>query len=61
MVRLEGTVPHKYGLRLNMDDKYKAFKTQLGDLCGLSPEQLLLVEVGGAMVRVRFLKLSVTY
>ena len=52
MVRLDGTVPIKYGLRLNMDDKYKAFKKQLGDLCGLIPEQLLLVEVGGAMVRV---------
>ncbi|XP_072043615.1 ubiquitin carboxyl-terminal hydrolase 32-like isoform X1 [Amphiura filiformis] len=51
VVRLDGTVPIKYGLRLNMDDKYKVFKKQLGDLCGLTPEQLLLVEVGGAMVR----------
>ena len=35
-----------------MEAKYKAFKKQLGELCDLQLDQLLLVEVGGAMVRV---------
>ncbi|XP_022103734.1 ubiquitin carboxyl-terminal hydrolase 32-like isoform X2 [Acanthaster planci] len=51
VVRLDGSVPIKYGLRLNMEAKYKAFKKQLGELCDLQPDQLLLVEIGGAMVR----------
>ncbi|XP_033627039.1 ubiquitin carboxyl-terminal hydrolase 32-like isoform X1 [Asterias rubens] len=51
VVRLDGSVPIKYGLRLNMEAKYKAFKKQLGELCDLQLDQLLLVEVGGAMVR----------
>ena len=51
-MRLDGSVPIRYGLRLNMEAKYKAFKKQLGELCNIPPEQLLLVEVGGAMVRV---------
>ena len=40
------------GKSLNVDNKYKAFKKHLGDLCGLIPEQLVLVEVGSATVGV---------
>lgn len=51
VVRLDGSVPLKYGLRLNLDDKYKTLKRELAELCDLSAEQLLLVEIAGAMVR----------
>ncbi|XP_006811225.1 ubiquitin carboxyl-terminal hydrolase 32-like [Saccoglossus kowalevskii] len=51
VIRLDGTVPMKYGLRLNMEDKYKDLKQYLSELCDLTPQQLLLVEVFGAMIR----------
>ena len=51
-MRLDGSVPVKYGLRLNTDDKYKSLKKQLADLCDMRADQLVLAEIGGAMVRV---------
>lgn len=54
VVRIDGSVPLKYGLRLNLDDKYRTLKRELAELCNLSAEQLLLVEIAGAMVKVRF-------
>ncbi|XP_071486831.1 ubiquitin carboxyl-terminal hydrolase 32-like [Diadema antillarum] len=51
VVRLDGSVPVKYGLRLNTDDKYKSLKKQLAELCDLTADQLVLAEIGGAMVR----------
>ncbi|XP_030848149.1 ubiquitin carboxyl-terminal hydrolase 32 isoform X3 [Strongylocentrotus purpuratus] len=51
VVRLDGSVPVKYGLRLNTDDKYKSLKKQLADLCDMGSDQLVLAEIGGAMVR----------
>lgn len=51
--RLDGSVPVKYGLRLNMDEKYKALKRELCSLSGIPVEQLLLVEVLGPIVKVR--------
>jgi hypothetical protein len=52
VVRLDESCPVKYGLRLNMDEKYRGLKKQLGDLCGLPTSQLLLVDVFGTLVRV---------
>ncbi|XP_071945533.1 ubiquitin carboxyl-terminal hydrolase 32-like isoform X2 [Antedon mediterranea] len=51
VVKLDGSVPIKYGLRLNMDDKYRVFKGKLSELCNIPSDQLLLVEIGGAMIR----------
>ncbi|XP_071850144.1 ubiquitin carboxyl-terminal hydrolase 32-like isoform X3 [Apostichopus japonicus] len=51
VVRIDGSVPLKYGLRLNLDDKYRTLKRELAELCNLSAEQLLLVEIAGAMVK----------
>lgn len=50
--RLNGSVPVKYGLRLNMDEKYKALKRELSLLSGIPAEQLLLVEIQGPIVKV---------
>ncbi|XP_071094049.1 ubiquitin carboxyl-terminal hydrolase 32-like isoform X1 [Haliotis cracherodii] len=49
--RLEGSVPVKYGLRLNMDEKYKTLKKELSSLATIPPEQILFVEVLGPIVK----------
>lgn len=54
MIRLDGSVPIKYGLRLSMDEKYKALKKELGDLSNIPTNQILFVEVMGPIVKVRF-------
>lgn len=48
VVRLDGSVPVRYGLRLNHDDRYLALKQQLGQLCQINPQLLLIAEVQGA-------------
>uniref|UniRef100_A0A8D0G4G2 Ubiquitin carboxyl-terminal hydrolase 32 n=1 Tax=Sphenodon punctatus TaxID=8508 RepID=A0A8D0G4G2_SPHPU len=51
VIKLDGTTPVRYGLRLNMDEKYTGLKKQLSDLCGLKPEQILLAEVHSSNVK----------
>ncbi|XP_043115046.1 ubiquitin carboxyl-terminal hydrolase 32 isoform X1 [Puntigrus tetrazona] len=45
VIKLDGSTPVRYGLRLNMDEKYMGLKKQLSELCFLKPEQILLAEV----------------
>uniref|UniRef100_A0A8C7M9S6 ubiquitinyl hydrolase 1 n=1 Tax=Oncorhynchus kisutch TaxID=8019 RepID=A0A8C7M9S6_ONCKI len=45
VIMLDGSTPVRFGLRLNMDDKYTGLKKQLSELCSLKPEQILLAEV----------------
>lgn len=52
MVRLDGSVPVKYGLRLPMDATYTLLKERLATLCNIPPDNLLLAEVSGAMIKV---------
>lgn len=52
VVPLSGVVPTKYALLLDNDDKYKAIKKGLSKLCHIKAENLLLVEVYGATVKV---------
>uniref|UniRef100_A0A6I8P7Z4 Ubiquitin carboxyl-terminal hydrolase 32 n=1 Tax=Ornithorhynchus anatinus TaxID=9258 RepID=A0A6I8P7Z4_ORNAN len=51
VIKLDGTTPVRYGLRLNMDEKYTGLKKQLSDLCELKPEQILLAEVHGSNIK----------
>lgn len=51
VVCLDESCPVKYGLRVNIDEKYRGLKRQLSDLCGIAASQLLLVDVCGALVR----------
>ncbi|XP_045442361.1 ubiquitin carboxyl-terminal hydrolase 32 isoform X4 [Pipistrellus kuhlii] len=51
VIKLDGTTPVRYGLRLNMDEKYTGLKKQLSDLCGLKSEQILLAEVHGSNIK----------
>ena len=54
VIRLDGSVPVKYGLRLPMDATYLLLKDRLAVLCKLSSDHLLLAEVSGAMIKVIF-------
>ena len=53
VIRLNQPHAVKYGLCLNMDEKYRSLKKQLSVLCGVPPSRLLLVDVYGTLVRVR--------
>lgn len=52
VIRLDGSVPIKYGLRLNMDDKYGNLKQQLSTLCNILPFYIKLAELSGSQIRV---------
>ncbi|CAG2247856.1 USP6_32 [Mytilus edulis] len=51
VIRLDGSVPVKYGLRLNMDEKYRALKKELENLTSIPSNQILFVEVNGPIVK----------
>ncbi|XP_055612922.1 ubiquitin carboxyl-terminal hydrolase 32 [Uranotaenia lowii] len=48
---LDGSVPIKYGLRLNSELKYWDLKKQLSDLCQLDPELMLICELSNSQIR----------
>ncbi|KAJ8312078.1 hypothetical protein KUTeg_009451 [Tegillarca granosa] len=50
-IRLDGSVPVKYGLRLNMDEKYKTLKKELSELTNIPSDQILFVEIMGPIVK----------
>ncbi|GBP60098.1 Ubiquitin carboxyl-terminal hydrolase 32 [Eumeta japonica] len=45
---LDGSVPIKYGVRVNSEGSYLDVKKRLSELCGLPVESMLLVELTGA-------------
>ena len=51
-MRLEGSQPVRYGIKMELDDKYRRLKEMVSDLCGVPPSNLRLAEVYGAMVKV---------
>ncbi|XP_068086711.1 ubiquitin carboxyl-terminal hydrolase 32 [Anabrus simplex] len=51
VIRLDGSVPIKYGLRLNMDEKYSSIKSALAPLCGVPAHLLRLAEVTAAQIK----------
>ncbi|KAG8282223.1 Ubiquitin carboxyl-terminal hydrolase 32 [Homalodisca vitripennis] len=52
VLRLDGSVPTKYGLRLNMDDKYANLKQNLSTLCNIPPSYMKLAELTGSQIKV---------
>nr|XP_029727906.1 ubiquitin carboxyl-terminal hydrolase 32 isoform X3 [Aedes albopictus] len=48
---LDGSVPVKYGLRLNSEMKYWDLKKQLSELCALDPELMLICELSNSQIR----------
>ncbi|XP_065087260.1 ubiquitin carboxyl-terminal hydrolase 32 isoform X3 [Ochlerotatus camptorhynchus] len=51
---LDGSVPVKYGLRLNSEVKYWDLKKQLSELCALDPELMLICELSNSQIRCIF-------
>ncbi|ELT99007.1 hypothetical protein CAPTEDRAFT_129894 [Capitella teleta] len=51
VIRLNGSKPVRYGLRLNLDEKYSGLKQSLSELSGIPALQLLIVEIQGALVK----------
>ncbi|XP_040155905.1 ubiquitin carboxyl-terminal hydrolase 32 isoform X2 [Anopheles arabiensis] len=49
---LDGSVPVKYGLRLNSEMKYWDLKKHLSELCGLEPDQMLICELSNSQIRL---------
>lgn len=52
-MRLDGSQPVRYGIKLELDDKYRRLKEVVSELSGISQANLRLAEVYGAMVKVR--------
>lgn len=55
VIRLDGSVPVKYGLRSPMDASYQSLKERLSSLCHIPADNLLFAEVSGAMIKVTLL------
>lgn len=49
---LDGRQPVKYGLKMEMDEKYQQLKVELEKLCGVPASRLLLVDVYASNIRV---------
>ncbi|XP_041972370.1 ubiquitin carboxyl-terminal hydrolase 32 isoform X2 [Aricia agestis] len=50
VIRLDGSVPIKYGVRVDSEGTYLDLKIKLSKLCGLPPESMVLVLLSGALV-----------
>ncbi|XP_045101683.1 ubiquitin carboxyl-terminal hydrolase 32-like isoform X2 [Portunus trituberculatus] len=51
VVRLDGSVPVKYGLRLNSDSRYYDVKQHLHILTSIPPHQIMLSDVSNAQIK----------
>ncbi|XP_055677370.1 ubiquitin carboxyl-terminal hydrolase 32 isoform X2 [Lutzomyia longipalpis] len=51
VIFLDGSVPIKYGLRLNSDAKYMELKMELSHVCNLDPDLMLCCEILESQVR----------
>ncbi|XP_017843639.1 ubiquitin carboxyl-terminal hydrolase 32 isoform X1 [Drosophila busckii] len=51
VILLDGSVPIKYGLRLNSECKYTDLKHKLATLCGLQPSLMLICELWNSQIR----------
>ncbi len=50
---VDGRQPVKYGLKMEIDDRYSQLKEELSSLCGIPTNRLLLAEVASSLIRVR--------
>ncbi|XP_052751885.1 ubiquitin carboxyl-terminal hydrolase 32 [Galleria mellonella] len=50
VMRLDGSVPVKYGVRVNTEGTYLDLKNKLSELCELPPECMLIAELSGATI-----------
>ena len=52
VIFLDGSIPTKYGLRLNFDSKYLDVKNKLSSLCQLNPNLMLLCEISNSQIQL---------
>ena len=52
VMKLDGSQPVRYGIKLELDDKYRRVKEIVAEMCGISSSSLRLAEVYGATVKV---------
>ena len=52
VMRLDGSQPVRYGIKMELDDKYRRLKEMVSELCGIPSSNLRLAEVYGAMLKV---------
>ncbi|XP_059091562.1 ubiquitin carboxyl-terminal hydrolase 32-like isoform X4 [Tigriopus californicus] len=45
VIKQDGSVPIKYGLTLNMESRYSSVRPHLSELCGIPPQNLILVDI----------------
>ena len=55
-MRLDGSQPIRYGIKMELDDKYRRLKEIVSELCGIPSSNLRLAEVYGAMLKVFFIQ-----
>lgn len=58
MIKLDGSVPTKYGLCLNADDKYSNLKQYLSSLCNIPPFLIKLADLYGSQIKVTWLSVK---
>ena len=51
-MQLDGSQPIRYGIKMELDDKYRRLKEMVSELCAIPSSNLRLAEVYGAMVKV---------
>ena len=51
-MRLDGSVPVRYALRLDPDTRYSMLKVEVGKLCGIAASELVVVELFNSRVHV---------
>ncbi|XP_044740622.1 ubiquitin carboxyl-terminal hydrolase 32 isoform X2 [Chrysoperla carnea] len=51
VIRLDASIPIKYGLRLNSEATYLELKKHLQPMCGINPEHLLLAEISNSQLK----------
>lgn len=61
VIQKDGSLPTRYGLRLDVDEKYDTLKKELSKLCKIPPNQLLLIEVQNSMIKVCFFLSILTF
>lgn len=54
MIKLNGSTPIKYGLRLSAEERVSNMKEKLSELCGITCHKLLLLQLSGfSLIQVR--------
>lgn len=53
VIKLNGTMPMKFSLRLNADDTYVTVKQQLSQRCSIPSYLLKLVQISGSNIKVK--------